>query len=179
MQGSMEAFTGGVASCCSQFERPPCRNLSVGRQQGCIYARTGRARQKDAQTMGLHQIRISQLKCVYGRLRRRLLCLGLSLPCCCPSGTAAHNCWLLKLQMNKLKKMALMVVGQNLNTDELQGVLMRLCATTDRLSKSHLVTCSKYCDIWQDACAACQAARHVTSSNPTSMECCVCWVSHR
>jgi hypothetical protein len=31
------------------------------------------------------------------------------------------------LQMNKLKKMALMVVGQNLNTDELQGVLCLCC----------------------------------------------------
>jgi hypothetical protein len=29
--------------------------------------------------------------------------------------------------MNKLKKMALMVVGQNLNTDELQGTLCCHC----------------------------------------------------
>lgn len=47
-------------------------------------------------------------------------------------------------QMNKLKKMALMVVGQNLNTDELQGMHVAITAVSCSFS-THCIGAALLC----------------------------------
>jgi hypothetical protein len=76
--------------------------------------------------------------------------VALVLPIAPSQGTqltvTQHWCYCPSSQMNKLKKMALMVVGQNLNTDELQGA-------HGRLLPPHACTAAA-CGRAQDTCGA-------------------------